>query len=59
MTNYIPHHFALNPDKPGKFGEVYDATAKYKNISLNDQLDKGTRFAELFSFDFDEIQERK
>ena len=56
ITNYKPHHFALNPDKPDKVRVVYNATAKYQNVSLNN---KGTRFVENFSFHFDIIQVRE
>ena len=38
ITNYIPHPFALNPDKPDKIRVVYDTTAKYRNVSMNDKL---------------------
>ena len=37
-TNYIPHHFVLEPNKPDKIRIVFDAAAKYKNDCLNDHL---------------------
>ena len=40
-TNYIPHHFVLEPNKPSKIRIVWDATAKFKGTSLNDHLLKG------------------
>ena len=39
--NYIPHHDVLNQHKSDKVRVVYDATAKYRNYSLNDHLLKG------------------
>ena len=38
ITHCIPHHLALNPDKLDKIRVV---TAKYQNVSLNDNLLKG------------------
>ena len=40
-TNYIPHHFVLEPNKPSKIRIVWDASAKFKGTSLNDHLLKG------------------
>ena len=41
ITNYIPHHFVLEPNKASKIRIVWDASAKYKGTSLNDNLLKG------------------
>ena len=41
ITNYIPHHCVLHPKKPNKVSVVFDASAKYKNDSLNNHLLKG------------------
>ena len=40
-ANYIPHHYVLEPNKPGKIRVVFDAAAKHNNISLNEKLLKG------------------
>ena len=37
-TNYIPHHFVLEPNKPGKIRIVFDASSKFNGSSLNDNL---------------------
>ncbi len=35
---YIPHHGGYHPQKPGKIRVVFDCSAKYKGVSLNDHL---------------------
>ncbi|XP_073718035.1 uncharacterized protein [Misgurnus anguillicaudatus] len=35
---YIPHHGVYNPKKPGKLRVVFDCSAKFRGISLNDTL---------------------
>ena len=40
-TWYHPHHFVLNPNKPGKVRRVCDAAAKYQGSSLNSHLVSG------------------
>ena len=37
-VSYIPHHGVYNDNKPGKIRVVFDCSAKYDNISLNDML---------------------
>ena len=38
ITWYIPHHGVYHPNKPQKIRVVFDCSAKYKGISLNDTL---------------------
>ena len=38
---YLPHHGIYHPKKPEKIRVVFDASAKYHNISLNDMLIQG------------------
>ncbi|MBM6549397.1 hypothetical protein, partial [Streptococcus dysgalactiae] len=38
---YLPHHFVLNPNKPGKFRIVFHCTAPYDGRSLNSALLQG------------------
>ncbi|XP_045023791.1 uncharacterized protein LOC123468402 [Daphnia magna] len=40
-TWYCPHHPVFNPNKPKKCRIVFDLSAKYKGICLNDVLLKG------------------
>ncbi|KAL2091637.1 hypothetical protein ACEWY4_013900 [Coilia grayii] len=35
---YIPHHGVYHPQKPGKICIVFDCSAKFQNVSLNDYL---------------------
>nr|XP_054599707.1 uncharacterized protein LOC129164253 [Nothobranchius furzeri] len=35
---YIPHHGVYHPQKPGKIRVVFDCSAKYEGVSLNDYL---------------------
>ncbi|XP_055056153.1 uncharacterized protein [Misgurnus anguillicaudatus] len=35
---YIPHHGVYHPQKPGKIRIVFDCSAKYEGVSLNDFL---------------------
>ena len=44
ITNYIPHHSVVNPNKSGKLRVVYDAGVQYPNTSLNQNLIKGPDF---------------
>ena len=41
ITSFIPHHCVLNSKKSDKVRAVFDAGAKFKGISLNDNLLKG------------------
>ena len=38
---YLPHHPVFNPSKPGKTRVVFVCTAKFRGMSLNDQLLSG------------------
>lgn len=38
---YIPHHGVYNPNKPGKIRVVYDCSASFMGVSLNDELLQG------------------
>ena len=44
ITNYIPHLGGSNINKPGKFRVVFDASAKFHNTSLNNNLLPGVDF---------------
>ena len=43
-TNYIPHHRVTNINKLNKLRIVFDAAAKFSNLSLNHHLLKGPDF---------------
>ena len=44
ITNYIPHHGVLNINILGRVRVVFDASAKFHNTSLNDNLLPGAHF---------------
>ena len=44
ITNYIPHNGVLNIHKSGKVCVVFQASAKFHNTSLNDNLLPGVDF---------------
>ena len=44
ITNYIPHHEVLNISKLKKVRVVFDASAKFHNTSLNNNLLPGADF---------------
>ena len=38
ISNYVPHHGVLNINKAGRVSVVFDASAKYNNTCLNQNL---------------------
>ena len=38
VPNYIPHRGVTNVNKPGEVRVVFDASAKFRNTSLNEHL---------------------
>ena len=40
-TWYIPHHGVYHPSKPGKIRVVFDCSAEFKEVSLNNNLMSG------------------
>jgi hypothetical protein len=43
-TWFLPHHGVINPQKPEKLRVVFDAAAKFRGTSLNNQLVQGPDF---------------
>ena len=39
---YLPHHPVFHPQKPDKVRVVFDCTAKFQNVSLNQQIVQGS-----------------
>lgn len=58
-TWYLPHHAVLNPNKPRKVHIVFDATAKFESVSLNDKPLTGSDFLIQSGSNPDEISEWK
>ena len=54
-TWYLPHHAVLNPNKPRKVHIVFDATAKFESVSLNDKPLTGPDFLIQSGWNPDEI----
>ena len=40
-TWYLPHHGVYHPEKPGKIRVVFDCSAKFNGVSINDNLLQG------------------
>lgn len=38
---YLPHHVVISDKKPGKFRIVFDCSAKFAGVSLNDAVNQG------------------
>ncbi|XP_071956811.1 uncharacterized protein [Antedon mediterranea] len=45
---YLPHHPVLNPQKPEKVRVVFDGSAKYQGVCLNDKLYQGPDLTNTF-----------
>jgi len=43
-VNYVPHTGVCHPRKPGQIRVVFDCSAQYNGISLNDYLLEGPDF---------------
>ena len=41
VPNYVPHHGVTNVNKPGNVRAVFDATAQFDEMCLNEKLLKG------------------
>ena len=40
-TWYLPHHHVYHPEKPGKIRVLFDCSAKFNEVSINDNLRQG------------------
>ena len=45
---YLPHHGVYHPDKPGKIRVVFDYSAKFNGVSINDSLLQGPDLTNSF-----------
>ena len=43
-VNYVPHTGVYHPKKPGQIRVVFDCSAQYNGVSLNDYLLQGPDF---------------
>jgi hypothetical protein len=49
MVWYLPHHNVIHPMKPEKVRIVFDCSASYRGVSLNDSLLQGPDFTNMLT----------